>query len=79
MDFGGDLGSSGMDSQSYLLWCVLTSAVGAGYFIYGKKQGRVVALICGAVLCVFPYVVTNTWLLAGIGITLMVLPFVVRL
>jgi hypothetical protein len=61
-----------------LLWGVLFSGIGVGFFIYGKKQGAAVPLICGLTLMVFPYFVSNTLLLVGIGVVLVALPCFVR-
>ena len=62
-----------------LLWGVLFSAIGLGFFVYGKKQKAVVPLACGVALMAFPYFVSNGWLLAGIGAVLVALPYFVRL
>ena len=43
-----------MDSAT-LLWGLLFGSIGAGYFIYGKKQRAPVPLVCGIALMVFPY------------------------
>lgn len=61
-----------------LLWGVLFSAIGLGFFIYGKRQRMAVPLICGISLMVYPYFVTNTYLLVVIGIALMSLPYIFR-
>ena len=57
---------------------VIAGAVGLGYFVYGKKQGKLVPLISGIALMVYPYFVSNPWLLLGIGLALCVAPFVIR-
>ncbi|MCQ4272125.1 hypothetical protein NA655_13940 [Pseudomonas kuykendallii] len=66
-----------MDTAS-LLWGLLFSAFGFAYFVYGKKQGKAVPLLCGIALMVFPYFVDSDLLLAGIGLTLLAVPLVVR-
>ena len=43
--------------QTAILWGILFGSVGAGFFLYGKKQGAVVPLVCGLLLIVFPYFV----------------------
>lgn len=65
-------------SSALLFWGLLFSAIGLGFFIYGRKQKAVVPLVCGLVLMIFPYFVSNTVLLVAIGIALMVLPYFVR-
>jgi hypothetical protein len=66
-----------MDSST-LLWGILYGSIGMGYFVYGKKQQRVGALLSGVGLMVFPYFVSNVWLSIVIGIALMALPFFIR-
>ena len=66
-------------NASLLLWGLLFGSLGAGYFVYGKKQGAIVPLLCGIALVVFPYFVTSTWLTVAIGVVLAALPFFVRL
>jgi len=65
-------------NTALLLWGVLFSSVGLGFFIYGKKQRRIVPLICGIVLMIFPYFITNTVLLVAIGAALIATPYFVR-
>jgi hypothetical protein len=66
-------------SVSSLLWGLLFGSVGLGFFIFGKKQKAVVPLVCGLVLMVFPYFISNTLLLVAIGIVLMAIPWFVRI
>lgn len=62
-------------SGSLLLWGTLFGAIGCGYFLYGKRQEAPVPLVCGLTLMFFPYFVSNTILLATIGLALMVIPY----
>ena len=64
-----------LDSNT-LAWSVFLGAFGFSYFIYGKKQGRMVPLICGVGLMVVPYFLTSNLLLGIVGIGLIVAPFV---
>ncbi|MGB4248012.1 MAG: hypothetical protein WBJ75_09865 [Pseudohongiellaceae bacterium] len=66
-------------SASLLLWGVLFSSVGLGYFIYGKKQNAKVPMLCGVALMIFPYFVSSTMVLVGVGALLVVLPYFVRI
>jgi len=61
------------------LWGLLFGSIGLGFFIYGRKQKAVVPLLCGLMLMVFPYFVSNTMLLVGIGVVLMAIPYLLRL
>jgi hypothetical protein len=38
-----------------------------------------VPLVCGIALMVYPYVVSSTWAMVGIGVVLMAIPYFVRL
>ena len=66
-------------STSSLIWGLLFGSVGFGFFIYGKKQKSVVPLVCGLVLMIFPYFISNTILLAAIGVALITLPYFVKI
>ncbi len=67
-----------MADTSQLMWSVLFGGIGLGFFLYGKKQKAVAPLFAGIALMAFPYVVTNTYALVGIGLALIMLPFIVR-
>ncbi len=82
---GGQLpvGSNGrrintLDTSS-LLWGLLFGSIGLGFFIYGKKQRMVVPLVCGLLLMIFPYFVSNAILLVASGIVLVAIPYFFRL
>lgn len=66
-------------NEAWLLWGVVFGAFGLGYFVYGKKQKAVVPLVCGLALMIFPYFIANTILLVSIGVSLIALPYFVRL
>jgi hypothetical protein len=51
----------------FLFVSVVISAVGAAFFVYGKKQGRVPQLIVGIAMMLYPYFITNIWVMIGIG------------
>lgn len=63
---------------SVLLWGVLFSAIGFGYFLYGKKQQAVVPLLCGIALMAYPYFVSDTLPLVVIGMVLTAIPYFIR-
>ncbi len=66
-------------NASLLLWGVLFSSVGLGYFTYGKKQQRRVALVCGLGLMIVPYVIASVSVLIGLCLALMALPYFYRM
>ena len=65
--------------EARILWGLLFGSIGLGFFMYGRKQRAVVPLVCGLALMVFPYFVSTTLLLVGIGVLLMAIPYFVRL
>lgn len=62
-----------------MLWGIIFGAIGAGYFVYGKNQGRYLILLLGIVLCVFPYFVTGLVPTLLIGVVLTLLPLFVKI
>jgi len=61
-----------------LFFSFLFGTFGVGYFLYGKKQSKLVPLICGIVLMIFPYFVSNRFAIVGIGIGIMLVAYFVR-
>jgi len=66
-------------NPTYLFFVILFSAAGIAYFMYGKKQSSIVPLLSGLALMIYPYFVSNTLPLIGIGIVLAAIPYFVRL
>ena len=58
---------------------MLFGAAGFGYFWYGRKQRAAVPFVAGIALFVFPYFVTNVYLLVFIGVVLVALPYFISL
>ena len=67
-----------MYSTTNIFLAMLFGAIGLGYIVYGKKQRRGIALVCGVALCAFPYFISNAILVIIVGIVLMILPFYLR-
>ena len=57
---------------------IFFSIIGFGYFLYGKKSANYVFLICGIILMVFPYFVSNLAYLVIIGIVFSLIPLIIR-
>jgi len=57
---------------------IFFSIIGFGYFLYGKKSANYVFLICGIILMVFPYFVSNLAYLIIIGIVFSLIPLIIR-
>jgi len=67
-----------MPTPATLLWGMLFGAVGVGFFIYGKRQARIMPLVCGIALMVFPWFVSGVLPTFVIGLALVAIPFVLR-
>ncbi len=65
-------------SSNTLFLSLMFGSVGFGYFIYGKKQSKVIPLLVGLSLCIYPYFVSNIYVMLALGVLLIVLPFLVR-
>ncbi|WP_041067827.1 hypothetical protein [Thiolapillus brandeum] len=68
-----------MEGTSLLLWGILFGAIGMGFVSYARKQKAVMPLLSGIALFVFPYFVSNVYLLVLTGIAIMALPYFVRI
>ncbi|MES3007917.1 MAG: hypothetical protein V4751_09120 [Pseudomonadota bacterium] len=66
-------------NTSLLLWGVLFSSIGVGYFIYGKKQNATVPLVCGIALMIIPYFFTSVMALVMVCAALIAVPYFIRL
>ncbi len=62
-----------------MFWGLLFGSIGLGFFMYGKKQKAIVPLVCGLLLMLYPYFISNSLLLVGIGIVLIAIPYFIRL
>ncbi len=67
-----------MGDFATLMWGIVFGSFGMGYFVYGKKQKKIVPLISGILLCVFPYFISNTGIIIFTGGILIALPFLIK-
>jgi len=67
-----------MAGEAQLLWGLLFSSIGLGFFIYGRKKDRLVPIVCGLSLMIYPYFVPNKYLLIVFGAILTALPYFLR-
>ena len=67
-----------MSGTALLMWGMLFGAIGFGFFLYGKKKRAVVPLIVGIALCVVPYFIADVYVLVGVGVILVAIPYFVR-
>lgn len=61
------------------MWNVVFSSIGLGFFVYGKKQTAIVPLLSGIGLMLFPYFISNLYILIITGIVFIALPYFVRI
>jgi hypothetical protein len=62
-----------------IIWGFIWGTIGLGFFIYGKKNKKIIPFVSGIVLMLLPYVVPNLIFLAIISIICIGLPYFVRL
>jgi len=58
---------------------MLFGTVGIGFFTYGRRQKAVVPFVAGVVLFLFPYFISNVYVLVIAGVLLVALPYFVRI
>ncbi len=68
-----------MEGTSLLIWGMVFGAIGLGFFMYGKKQKAVVPLCTGIALFMFPYFISNVYMLVIVGVLLVALPYFMRI
>ncbi len=68
-----------MESSAQLIWGMVFGAIGLGFFVYGKKQKAAVPLMVGIALFIFPYFISNVFLLVIVGSVLVALPYFVKI
>jgi hypothetical protein len=62
-------------SLNGLIAGIIAGAFGMAYFVYGKRQSKVVPVVAGVLLCVYPYFTENPYALIAIGAALLAAPF----
>ena len=66
-----------MDSTTLMLG-LLFGSIGTGYFMFGKKQGRMVPLGAGVGLMAVPMFLTNPIACSVVCVAMMIVPFVIQ-
>jgi hypothetical protein len=60
-----------------LVFGIVAGAIGVAYLFYGRRQMKLVPVIAGVLLCIYPYF-GESWLwLSIIGALLVAAPFVI--
>ncbi|MEO8345827.1 MAG: amino acid transport protein [Betaproteobacteria bacterium] len=60
-----------------LFVAIVAGAFGMAYFVYGKRQSKFVPVICGVLLCIFPYFTENLYAQGVIAAVLLAAPFII--
>jgi hypothetical protein len=67
-----------MGSEASIIWSVFFGAIGVGYFIYGRKQNRIVPLLSGIGLMIVPYFIDGAAVMVAVCVAMMALPYFIR-
>lgn len=59
-----------MPSPAALFASLVFGVIGLTAFLYGKKHALIVPMVLGIGLMLFPYFVSDIWLMSGIGAAL---------
>jgi hypothetical protein len=59
-----------MPSPAALFASLVFGVIGLTAFLYGKKHALIVPMVLGIGLMLFPYFVSDIWLMCGIGTAL---------
>ncbi|MCW5631832.1 MAG: hypothetical protein KIT17_00705 [Rubrivivax sp.] len=65
-------------TASTLMWSVVFGSLGAGYCMYGYRQRAWLPGVCGVLLIVLPYLVTQAYALVAVCTLVAAAPFFVR-
>jgi hypothetical protein len=68
-----------MEGTSLIIWGIMFGAIGLGFFTYGRRQKAVVPLLAGIALFIFPYFISNVYMLVIAGAALVALPYFVSI
>ena len=68
-----------MINISTLLWGIIFGSIGLGFFVYGKKQKAIIPILSGIGLMVFPYFISNIYVMILSGIVMVALPYFIRI
>ena len=66
-----------MPSPATLLIGMLAGVFGVAYFVYGKRQAKLVPMVAGVLLCIYPYFIDGVLWLSIVGLLLAAAPFVI--
>jgi hypothetical protein len=61
-----------MPDPAALFAILVFSAIGLAAFLYGRKQAKIGPLVLGLLLMIYPYFISETWILYAVGSALTV-------
>ncbi len=67
-----------MGFATKLILSFLFGLIGSGYFVYSRKRSNMIILFSGVALCIFPYFVSNGWLMLIFGLIFLAVPFAIK-
>jgi hypothetical protein len=62
---------------SNLFFGIVAGAIGMAYLLYGRRQTKLVPVIAGILLCIYPYFIQSWLWLCVMGALLLAAPFVI--
>jgi hypothetical protein len=68
-----------MNNISTLIWGIIFGSLGLGFFVYGKKQKSIIPMLSGIGLMVFPYFISNIYIMILSGIVMVALPYFIKI
>ena len=68
-----------MNNISILIWGIIFGSIGLAFFVYDKKQKSIIPMLSGIGLMVFPYFISNIYIMILSGIVLVALPYFIRI
>ncbi len=63
--------------MSNLFFGIVAGAIGMAYLLYGRRQTKLVPVIAGILLCIYPYFIQSWLWLSVVGALLLAAPFVI--
>lgn len=61
-----------------LLVGFIAGVFGMAYFVYGKKQMKLSAMLAGVALCIYPYFIESVLWQVLVGVVLLAVPFFIE-
>ena len=68
-----------MNNISTLIWGIIFGSIGLAFFVYGKKQKSIIPMLSGIGLMVFPYFISNIYIMILSGIVMVALPYFIKI